>query len=92
MSLRAVHDTATYERDLVHGPLPGYGRVCDFLGVAPVAPDVLLTRTNPFRLADILINNTEIVRHLAGTEHAWMLSDDDTARPPESQPSSTPAP
>lgn len=81
-----------YERDLVHGPLPGYGRVCDFLGVAPVAPDVLLTRTNPFRLADILINYTEIVRHLEATEHAWMLSDDDTARPPESHPSSTRAP
>lgn len=81
-----------YERDLVRGPQPGYRRVCRFLGVEPVPAEPQLNRTNPFRLADMLVNHAEISSLLQPTEYAWMLDEDEAALPPNGRLSSGPTP
>ncbi len=66
----------TYEDDVLADPLRAYRRCCDFLHLEPGAPSVGLSRTNPFPLADIVINLEEVARYLQGTPFAWMLDDE----------------
>ena len=65
----------SYEDDVADGPERGYRRVCDFLGLQPSQVSVLLRKTNPFSLREMVTNFEELERALTGTEFAWMLND-----------------
>lgn len=64
-----------YEDDILENPRIAYEKTCEFLGIRThaFAPD--LTRTNPFRVADMIENFQEIEKYLSGTRFAWMLYD-----------------
>ena len=62
----------TYEDDVEADPRLGYGRICDFLDVAPAPADVRLRPTNPFPLDAIVANLDDVREVLAGTRFAWM--------------------
>ncbi len=63
-----------FEADVEADPRAAYGRVCDFLALAPVEVDIPLKRVNPYPLAELIDNFDEVQGCLAGTAHAWMLS------------------
>jgi len=65
----------SYEDDIAGGPERAYRRVCEFLGLQPSEVSVLLRKTNPFSLREMVTNFEDLERALAGTEFAWMLSD-----------------
>lgn len=66
----------TYEDDVLVNPLQAYNRCCDFFRLERGTPAVNLTRTNPFRLTEMLVNYDEVAAALAGTPFAWMLEDE----------------
>lgn len=63
----------SYETDIQENPAIAYGKVCDFLQIAPVPVKVALARTNPFKLPDMLANHAAVEQALRGTRFAWML-------------------
>ena len=65
----------SYEDDIAERPERAYRRVCEFLGLQPSEVSVLLRKTNPFPLRQMVTNFEDLERALAGTEFAWMLSD-----------------
>lgn len=65
----------TYEGDIQKDPGIGYAKVCGFLRLEPVPVDVLFTRTNPFRLREILRNYEEVAALLATTPYGWMVEE-----------------
>lgn len=66
----------TYEADILeHGPEVAYRKVCEFVGLEPVAVQVRNRRTNPFPLSEMLENFDEVAAVLRDTPFAWMLDD-----------------
>lgn len=62
----------TYEDDISSDPVSAYRRVCDFVGLTPASVTTRYARTNPWPLADLIENYSEIDRLLADTPYAWM--------------------
>lgn len=63
----------TYEDDIFRDPLVAYGRLCEFLGVRQHHATVRYSRSNPFKLADIIVNFEEVERALESSAFEWML-------------------
>ena len=62
-----------YERDILGDPSVAYREVVDFLGLDRSDVDVRLQRLNPFALAEVVENLSDVERALRPTRHAWML-------------------
>jgi len=58
-----------YEDDILNDPNRGYERICTFLDLEPKKVVVQHSRTNPFKISEILLNYNEV----AGTRFEWML-------------------
>lgn len=67
----------TYEDDINRDPQLAYEKICFFLGLDPKEVEIHFNKTNPFSLAEILINYDEVSRELSGTEYEWMLQDEE---------------
>ena len=65
----------TYEDDIAPDPRIGYRRTCEFFGIQYEPAEVRLGKSNPFPLAEILVNYSEVERALRDTPFAWMLRD-----------------
>src|SRR5690606_41313408 len=65
-----------YEDDLAADPLAGYRKVCAFLGLPPGQPEVRFSRTTPHPWRTVVENADEVVAALAGTEFAWMTTEE----------------
>ena len=63
--------------DVFPDPVQGYHRICDFVGIEPVAVEVRTRRVNPYPLKDTISNFEEIERLLQDTPYEWMLYADD---------------
>lgn len=63
----------TYEEDISAAPLEGYRRICDFLGIDYRPGSIRYSKTNPFKLSEIIINFEEVEHALRGTRFEWML-------------------
>jgi hypothetical protein len=63
----------TYEEDLAEDPTVGYRKVCDYLGIEDAPSRIKFSRTNPWRLSEILTNYDEVKSALQQTPYAWML-------------------
>jgi hypothetical protein len=62
-----------YERDIdIAGADAAYGKICDFLNIAPGDVQIRNRKMNPFPLDTVLENYDEVTQALAGTEFAWM--------------------
>ena len=65
-----------YERDIDEaGAEAAYGRICEFLGVAPGAVEIRNRKMNPYPLDSVLTNYSAVAQALDGTEFAWMARD-----------------
>lgn len=64
----------TYEDDISEDPQVAYGRVCRWLGLAPVPAGVKLQKANPRSTQEVLENWEEMRGVLEGTRYAWMLA------------------
>jgi len=62
-----------YEDDILEDPGVAYGKVCRFLGVEELKPEVKLRRTNPFPIQDMVQNWDDLKACLRGTRFEWML-------------------
>ncbi|MEM7164069.1 MAG: hypothetical protein AAF581_01320 [Planctomycetota bacterium] len=65
----------TYEDDVLEDPRRAYHRTCDFLQLPQHDSTVLLARTNPYPLPQLIANFDEVAATLAGTSFEWMLED-----------------
>jgi len=65
----------SYEDDILADPRIAYGKICEFVGLAPGEPEVKLKRTNPFGYDQMVTNFEEVADALRGTPYAWMLDD-----------------
>lgn len=63
-----------YEIDIERDPSVGYKKVCNFLSIEPEPSDIRLTKTNPFRIEEMVINYDEVAAALHGTRFEWMLT------------------
>lgn len=63
----------TYEDDIEADPLQAYAKTSRFLGLSPFAPQVRLSRTTPFPLAEVIENWSEIRALLSGTHFESFL-------------------
>jgi hypothetical protein len=63
----------SYEDDIKNDPLIGYKKVCNFLQVEVLNPEVKLKRTNPFSLKETIENYSDVEKALINTEFEWML-------------------
>jgi LPS sulfotransferase NodH len=63
----------TYEDDISANPYVGYQKICHFLEITPQAVSIRYGKTNPFTLAEMLINFTEVEHLFNGTPFEWML-------------------
>jgi len=62
-----------YEVDILNDPRKGYERICAFLNLPPEKAAVQHSRTNPYKVNEILLNYQEVAEALAGTLFEWML-------------------
>jgi len=62
-----------YEDDISSDPVVAYRRGCEFAGIGCHDISVKHSRTNPFDLAEVLTNFSEVERVLCGTPFEWML-------------------
>ncbi|MEB3355734.1 MAG: hypothetical protein VKK04_03245 [Synechococcales bacterium] len=65
----------TYEEDIAQNPKVAYERCCQFIGLKPADVEVAIRRTNPFPLADLIENFSEVEQLLAPTPYVWMVYD-----------------
>lgn len=72
---RHPHCEVVYEEDLERDPRIGYRKVCAFLGIEPGEVEVLFSRTNPFSLAEILVNYDAIRELIERAGYASMLAE-----------------
>lgn len=63
----------TYEEAIQRQPEIAFRRVCEFAGVDDQPVTVRFNRTNPFDLAEVLTNFSDVERTLRGTSFEWML-------------------
>jgi len=63
----------TYEDDVATSPLVGYRKVCDFLEIKQHPATVQFSKTNPFKLSNIVINFDDVEQILGETPFNWML-------------------
>lgn len=63
----------SYEDDVMESPLSGYERVCSFIGVESRKVSIRFSKTNPFKLREMIANFEEVERTLSGTLFEWML-------------------
>jgi hypothetical protein len=70
---RHPHCEVVYEEDLESDPRIGFRKVCAFLGIEPGQVEVLFSRTNPFSLAEILVNYDAIRELIERAGYASML-------------------
>ncbi|UCC57309.1 MAG: hypothetical protein JSU75_06210 [Gammaproteobacteria bacterium] len=68
---RSLH--LVYEDDISSDPIVAYRRVCEFTGIGYYNVSVKYYKTNPFDLAEVLTNFSEVERVLCGTPFEWML-------------------
>jgi len=64
-----------YESDIENGPIKAYRKICEFVKIKPLSPEVKLKKTNPFPLKEMIVNFDEVKEYLLGTPYAWMLDD-----------------
>ena len=64
-----------YETDIEEDPLKAYRKICEFVGIKPLSPEVKLKKTNPFPLKDMISNFDELKKYLEATPYAWMLNE-----------------
>ena len=62
-----------YEDDILNNPIIAYKKICNFIGINYETPSVTLRKTNPFPLADIIENYSEVENYMRGTKYEWML-------------------
>ncbi|MEQ8414402.1 MAG: hypothetical protein RIB71_08040 [Imperialibacter sp.] len=62
-----------YEADVSDSPMVGYRKICEFMGVVPLKPDIKLKKTNPFPASELVSNFEEVAQCLDNTPYAWML-------------------
>ena len=62
-----------YEEDISIDPTQGYRRVCNFLGIVPRPVLIHYSKTNPFKLSEVISNFEEVKRTLSETSFEWML-------------------
>jgi len=63
----------SYEDDVMASPLSAYERVCNFIGIESRKVSVRFSKTNPFKLREIITNFEEVEQTLSGTLFEWML-------------------
>ncbi len=65
----------TFEEDIQADVTVAYKKVCSFLNIESYKVDAPFSRTNPFKIEDIVININEVENLLKGSEFSWMLRD-----------------
>lgn len=65
----------SYEDDISSDPLIGFQRICDFLDIDKRQAVVRYSKTNPFKLTEIVSNFEEVESTLRRTPFEWMLYD-----------------
>jgi hypothetical protein len=63
--------------DVFPDPVQAYRRICDFIGIEPVAVEVRTRRVNPYPLKETISNFEEVEQLLQDTPFEWMLYTDD---------------
>jgi hypothetical protein len=67
----------SYEEDILSNPMIAYNKICDFMCIEKQHPKIVLKRTNPFSIREVVANYSDIEKALKGTEYYWMLEDKD---------------
>ncbi len=62
-----------YETDIEDDPMKAYRKVCEFVGITVLKPEIKLKRTNPFPLNKLIINYIEVKKRLQDTPYVWMV-------------------
>jgi hypothetical protein len=65
----------TYEKDILPDPNIAYRKICEFLEIPVLQPQIRYKRSNPFPLSDMILNFGEVVDYLRGTQYEWMIED-----------------
>lgn len=66
----------SYEEDIEANPLIGYSKVAKYLSLENFKPSIRLSKTNPYKLFEVVENIDEIRIYLKNTDYAWMLDGD----------------
>ena len=64
-----------YESDIEENPVKAYRKICEFVGIKSLSPEVKLKKTNPFPLEELILNFDEVKKYLQATPYAWMLDE-----------------
>ena len=64
-----------YEPDIEENPVKAYRKICEFVGIKALNPEVKLKKTNPFPLTEMIVNFDEVKKYLQATPYAWMLDE-----------------
>ena len=62
----------TYEDDIEQDPQSAYRSICEFVNMEATKASVILSKTNPFPLKDIIENFAEVKATLHNTPYEWM--------------------
>ncbi|MFC6490472.1 hypothetical protein [Nitratireductor sp. GCM10026969] len=62
-----------YEEHISDDPLVAYRKVMEFMGLEPCKPEILLRKTNPDPLSDMIENYDELREMVGKTSYRWML-------------------
>jgi len=65
----------SYEDDILDDPITAYQKVCSFIGMQPMSPEIEFKRQNPFSLRQLVTNFEEVALVLRKTGYEWMLDD-----------------
>ncbi|MFZ1320197.1 MAG: FkbM family methyltransferase [Ignavibacteria bacterium] len=69
------HLDLIYEEDIQADPLIGYKKICDFINVEYYSPNIVLKRTNPYKISEMIENFDEIKEYLGNSKYDWMVDE-----------------
>lgn len=63
----------SYEDDIQNDPYIAYEKVCDYLQINYLSPNIQYKKTNPFSLKEILYNYDEVTEYFENSSYEWMI-------------------
>jgi LPS sulfotransferase NodH len=65
----------SFEEDIERNPIEAYNKICNYLGIKPLTPQINYQKTTPFNIAQIVTNINDVEAYLKDTPFYFMTKD-----------------
>ncbi len=65
----------SFEEDIEQNPLEAYNKICNFIGIKPLTPQINYQKTTPFKISQIVTNIYDVEAYLKDTPFCFMTKE-----------------